>query len=62
MSDVLPRPLQSQHGVVQGEALEYGNGVGNTAAHLECETARPPGGEERQDRGVADAERRHLQQ
>lgn len=60
MRDVLPRPLQPQHGVVERESLEHGDGVGDASADLESKSPRPAGGEERQHRRVAHAQSRHL--
>lgn len=58
--DVLARPLQSQHGVVEREALKHGDCVCDAAPDLEGKPARPAGGEERQHGRVAHAESRYL--
>lgn len=60
VGDVLPRSLQPQHGVVERKTLKHGDGVGDTTADFEGQSARPPGGKQRQHGRVANAECRHL--
>lgn len=55
VGDVLPGPLQPQHGVVERKAFEDGNSVGDTAADFKSQSTSSPRGEERQHRRVAHA-------
>lgn len=49
VGDILSSSLQSQDRVIQSEALEYRDGMGDATADLECQPTRPPGGEEGED-------------